>query len=76
MKRNKQRNKPNRATRNMVARLSFLSAERNLLRQNIDDQGGTVNGYIDRYGDTGPELYGDDRAALRKVEREYATLTH
>ncbi len=76
MKRNKHNSKPNRATRNAIARVNHLTAEMGLRRKVIDDQGGTIDGYTDRYGDAGPSLYGHDRRALRIVEREYATLTH
>ena len=76
MKRPQQNGKPNRAARNAISRLTFLQSEITLLRQTIDDQGGTVESYTDQYGDAGPGLYGTDRAALRKVEREYATLTY
>ncbi len=76
MKRSNQNHKPNRATRNAVAHLNHLVAEMDLRRQVIDDQGGTVAAYTDTYGDAGPGLYGNDRRALRIVEREFASLTH
>ena len=76
MKRNKHSSKPNRAARNAVARISYLQSEASLQRSLIDEQGGDVSGYCDRYGDTGATMYGQDRAALRKVERELSTLTH
>lgn len=76
MKRNKQTHKPNRAVRNAIARIALLQSEATLQRSLIDEQGGDVAGYCDRYGDTGVTMYGQDRAALRKTERELSTLTH